>query len=177
MGQTRPKVEQMGCRKTAQHHIWVLGRDGNIRTALAGKTRRAPPFPVQQGAFTDQWFVDQLNRTIADAGPRYTPEVNVTLPVSKAFDGLYRHTRFFEDLAGYHREINKYARFSPTEADAFAADENAILNREATKLLQVLDVIARLKLPSLFQRNHRIAESNHLRRRQRSIRPRDQSRC
>jgi len=63
----------------------------------------------------------------------------VSLPIGKVFDGLYRHTRFFADLAGYRREIQKYARFSPTEADAFATHEIALLNQEAAKLLQLLD--------------------------------------
>lgn len=89
--------------------------------------------------FTAKWFQDQLNRTIANAGPRYTPEINVALPISKVFDGLYRHSRFFEDIAVLRREIKKFARFSPTESDAFASSEIASLNREAGTLLDLLD--------------------------------------
>ena len=129
---------------------WAAGKQRSVAFTYWGETEIAGRLSVEQHAgryffwfskdlFTDQWFEDQLNRTIADAGPRYTPEVNVCLPIDKVFDGLYRHTRFFADLAGYRREIKKYARFSPTEADAFATDEIALLNQEATKLLQVLD--------------------------------------
>jgi len=96
-------------------------------------------FWFNKDLFTAKWFQDQINRTIANAGPRYTPEINVTLPVSKVFDGLYRHTRFFEDLARLRREIKKFARFSPTESDAFANAEIASLNQEAGTLLSLLD--------------------------------------
>ena len=129
---------------------WATDKQRSVAFAYWGETEIADRLTLEKHAgryffwfnrklFTDQWFEDQLNRTIANAGPRYTPEVNVSLPVSKVFDGLHRHPRFFEDLAGYRREINKYARFSPTEADAFAADEIVLLNQEATKLLQLLD--------------------------------------
>jgi len=96
-------------------------------------------FWFNKDLFTTKWFEDQLKRTIENAGPRYTPEINVSLPVSGVFDGLFRQSRFFEELAKLRREIKKYARFSPTGFDAFASAEIASLNKEAGALLGLVD--------------------------------------
>jgi hypothetical protein len=58
---------------------------------------------------------------------------------ARAFDGLFRHSRFFEEFAKLRREIKKHARFSPTESDAFASAEIASLNKEAGTLLDLVD--------------------------------------
>lgn len=48
--------------------------------------------------FSDRWFQERLDEAIAGAGPRYTPELNVDLPITRLFDGLGRTTAFFERL-------------------------------------------------------------------------------
>ena len=49
--------------------------------------------------FSNRWFSNLVEETIADVGPRYTPELNVQLPISTLFDGLGRTPRFFADVA------------------------------------------------------------------------------
>lgn len=44
--------------------------------------------------FTDEWFERQNKLAIADLGPRYTPELNLELDISKIFDGLSRNSYF-----------------------------------------------------------------------------------
>lgn len=41
-----------------------------------------------------QWFEDRIQTVKANAGPRYSPELNVELPISKVFDGLGRSLDF-----------------------------------------------------------------------------------
>lgn len=129
---------------------WAARAGRNVEFTYWGETEIADRLALEKHAgryffwfnkelFTAKWFQNQLNRTIANAGPRYTPEINVSLPISKVFDGLYRHSRFFEDLAGLRREIKKNARFSPTESNSFASAEIVSLNREAGALLDLLD--------------------------------------
>ena len=48
--------------------------------------------------FSDGWFQGRLDEAVAGAGPRYTPELNVDLPIARLFDGLGRTTAFFERL-------------------------------------------------------------------------------
>lgn len=47
--------------------------------------------------FTPEWFGGTVQRAVADAGPRYTPQLHVDLPIARVFDGLGR-TAAFEHL-------------------------------------------------------------------------------
>lgn len=40
------------------------------------------------------WFENALDKVIENAGPRYSPDLNVNLPISRLFDGLGRTTEF-----------------------------------------------------------------------------------
>jgi hypothetical protein len=46
--------------------------------------------------FSNQWFSERIDEAVANAGPRYTPELNVELPVAQLFDGLGRTSAFFD---------------------------------------------------------------------------------
>ncbi|MBT2765917.1 ATP-binding protein [Paenibacillus sp. ISL-20] len=56
----------------------------------AGRTR----FWFSQHEFTDEWFKNNVEYSIANLGERYTPELNVELEVSKAFDFMSRNESF-----------------------------------------------------------------------------------
>jgi hypothetical protein len=55
-------------------------------------------FWFHQELLSDYWFQGRLDEAIAGAGPRYTPALNVNLPIAHLFDGLGRTTAFFERL-------------------------------------------------------------------------------
>jgi hypothetical protein len=57
-----------------------------------------------------QWCQARLAAAIADVGPRYTPEINVDLPVAQLFDGLGRSPAFYDRLVQLRAEIVKRAR-------------------------------------------------------------------
>ena len=57
--------------------------------------------------FTPTWFRQRLNEVIAAVGPRYTPELNVELPISEVFEGLSRSPAFFERFQEAYGEIGK----------------------------------------------------------------------
>lgn len=52
-------------------------------------------FWFQSQALTADWFEAAFEVARANAGPRYSPELNVELAISKVFDGLARNQRFF----------------------------------------------------------------------------------
>ena len=47
---------------------------------------------------TQQWFEAAIERAVADAGERYTPHLNVELPIASVFDGLGRTKEFEKRL-------------------------------------------------------------------------------
>jgi hypothetical protein len=51
-------------------------------------------FWFNKESFTSQWFKARLEEAIANAGARYTPEINVGLPIADLFDGLGRTASF-----------------------------------------------------------------------------------
>jgi hypothetical protein len=53
-------------------------------------------FWFHQELFSNRWFQERLDEAIT--GPRYTPDLNVDLPIARLFDGLGRTTAFFERL-------------------------------------------------------------------------------
>ena len=48
--------------------------------------------------FTTEWFSRQNELAIADLGPRYTPELNVELPISHLFDGLSHNDKYVSEI-------------------------------------------------------------------------------
>lgn len=57
--------------------------------------------------FSQHWFRSRLDEAIANAGPRYSPELNVELPIAKLFDGLGRTVSFLKRLKACQRKIEK----------------------------------------------------------------------
>lgn len=56
---------------------------------------------------SDEWFQRRLDATLRDAEPRYSPDLNVELPIAKIFDGLGRTDAFHLELATLRGKIGK----------------------------------------------------------------------
>ena len=53
------------------------------------------------------WYQNALEKTLANAGARYTPELHVNLPINQVFDGLGKTPDFFSRLVGLTGEVKK----------------------------------------------------------------------
>ena len=53
-------------------------------------------FWFDETRFDDNWFVQRLEEARQTAGPRYTPEVHVDLPIAGRFEAFGRTSRFFD---------------------------------------------------------------------------------
>ena len=69
--------------------------------------------------FTTDWFKRKNEKSIADLGVRYTPELNIELDIAKIFDGLLRNERFYsafysnlDDLLIAAKNVLKYCKLS-----------------------------------------------------------------
>lgn len=66
---------------------------------------------------TNEWFQCQLEEALAAAGPRYTKEANVHLPITESLDAVARKDAFFDrikDVASGIRETLRYASIPPS---------------------------------------------------------------
>ncbi len=57
--------------------------------------------------FDQQWFQRLLQESTRAAGPRYTPEIHVDLPISEKFEAFGRTEEFANKVKGYARRIRQ----------------------------------------------------------------------
>lgn len=73
-----------------------------------------------------EWFRDHLQKSITLAGPRYTPDCHVELPVSARFEALTRDPCFSErvtdGIAKVERRLREALSRSVSELQGFAAE-------------------------------------------------------
>lgn len=67
------------------------------RTENVGRVR----FWFDKRGFDGSWFLARLDEAIRAAGPRYTPEIHVELPIAEDFDAFGRTQRFFNRVKAY----------------------------------------------------------------------------
>lgn len=60
-----------------------------------------------QTAFSQGWFKRKIDRALESAGARYTPKLNVELPISKKFEALGRTDEFWADFAELARKFRE----------------------------------------------------------------------
>jgi hypothetical protein len=68
-------------------------------------------FWFQRELFTTEWFRQRVDSAIANVGARYTPELNVDLPIAAIFDGLGRTPAFFDHIARLKGELPRPKKF------------------------------------------------------------------
>lgn len=62
-------------------------------------------FWFEQHLFSPEWFTGQIEENIANAGARYTPELDIQLPVARYFDGLGRTAGFYRELKSHVAQL------------------------------------------------------------------------
>lgn len=89
--------------------------------------------------FSDHWFQARLDETVANAGVRYSPGLNVELPIARLFDGLGKTAEFFNRLITLRGKIKKEssrAIYIEKSSPAKAISES--LQQEVDQLLAIL---------------------------------------
>ena len=76
------------------------------RAAHVGRVR----FWFDVRGFDARWFTERLDETLQAAGPRYTPEVHVDLPIALEFEAFGRTDRFFDREKARARRIREKLR-------------------------------------------------------------------
>ena len=60
--------------------------------------------------FDEPWFTARLDEALRTAGPRYTPEIHVDLPVAKELDAFGRTEQFFDGIKARAQDIRRKLR-------------------------------------------------------------------
>lgn len=64
-------------------------------------------FWFNQDSLSQQWFAERVATSVANLGPKYTPDINVELPISRVFDGLCHTERFYQRIGTQRGKIRR----------------------------------------------------------------------
>lgn len=78
-----------------------------------------------QDVLTSERLRTRLDEALAAAGPRYTREPRVDLPIAEIFDGLCRSPRYQERLRRKLRQVRESQRFWGEGLEVISSDEHA----------------------------------------------------
>lgn len=93
------------------------------------------------GCFDRPWFEAHIARATKSAGPRYTPELHVELPITQKFEALGRTARMIERVCGTGRKLREeYAWISGWKD----CDENPGLGTACQPLKDAVDSLMEL---------------------------------
>ncbi len=98
--------------KNGKYLEFVFWGDSEL-TALLSEPRNAGRryFWFTDLALTADWFGRRLIEAIEAAGPRYTPELNVDLPIAADFDAFGRTAKYFDRIKVHARGIRRDRKF------------------------------------------------------------------
>lgn len=87
----------------------------------------------------EAWFKARLDEAIKTAGPRYTPEIHVDLPIVSKFDAFGRTEEFFEQIKACAREIRKELRsFEYSESEFSDQTSDDLVSELSSKVKSIL---------------------------------------
>lgn len=94
-------------------------------------------FWFHEELFTGLWFQRRLEESLATVGPRYTPELNVDLPISGLFDGMARSKAFFVRFQESYGNVGKaLMKASFRDMGEDIEDKVTALKRQLDQLIQ-----------------------------------------
>jgi hypothetical protein len=74
------------------------------------------------------WFEKRLQEAIRTAGPRYTPKVNVELPIMQDFDAFGRTDAWVRRLKKFASQISKVRRLASCDREKLGTRRAAVEN-------------------------------------------------
>jgi hypothetical protein len=103
--------------------------------------------------FGSDWFREKFDIARANAGPRYSPELNVQLDISRVFDALARHPRFIRRLlrqsGALRRELRRAQPVRPSATISGETGSAATSSQVTTEALRSAADLVRVKAEEL----------------------------
>ncbi len=95
--------------------------------------------------FDGPWFTARLDEALKTAGPRYTPEIHVDLPIAKELDAFGRTEQFFDGIKaraqGIRRKLRNLEYSKPKSPEQFPHEEMSELSSAVRAILTELGSI------------------------------------
>lgn len=95
--------------------------------------------------FDNDWFSARADESISTVGPRYTPELNIDLPIAATFDAFGRTELFFDQIKSKARDIRKkQVSIRLPESEAVDPVHEASIFELESQVLDVLKMLGEL---------------------------------
>lgn len=119
---------------TVEFHYW--GNSEILQRLSREEHRGRYFFWFNKEMLNQQWFSDRIDESIANAGPRYTPALNVELPIAQIFDGLGRTRNFYAKITTLTKKISKsFTKAFTSNAQIAAMNTFSKLNSQIETIL------------------------------------------
>ena len=100
--------------------------------------------------FSSQWFENELKVAIENAGTRYSPELNVELPIAQIFETLGRTKIFYNNLKSIAGKIIKeYRHATSSKLEKEINADHSLLKTSIDKISKILINIEKIEQPDL----------------------------
>lgn len=128
----KEKVRSVEFNYWGEHEVWErLSREEH---------RGRYFFWFNKELFSQQWFENRLEEAVANVGPRYAPELNVELPITRLFDGLGQTPDFYTRIMNLYGQIKTtYSKVQSRKALEAAKDEIKSLKEPINQVLSIID--------------------------------------
>lgn len=95
--------------------------------------------------FHKSWFEDRLAEAVNAAGPRYTPEIHVDLPIAFEFEAFGRTDRFFETFKSRSRGLRNKLRWIDNKDPNDNGKSSEIASSKSQVVVLLQKVLAELE--------------------------------
>lgn len=112
-------------KKMSVEFIWWGSHEMLHKLALPANAGLAR-FWFDAAVFDSNWFDKRLQESISTAGPRYSPEVNVDLPIIQEFDAFGRTSAWVKRLKKHAANISKASRMAGYDSNKLGEHRKAI---------------------------------------------------
>lgn len=108
------------------------------RSEHVGRVR----FWFDKHGFDSAWFTARLDEALKAAGPRYTPEIHVELPIAESLDAFGRTKSFFDRIKALAIPVREALRRARSLERSIADGEAATMTASLSEVVQtVLDAL------------------------------------
>ena len=137
------KWQKMALQKNMSVEYKYWGEHEIIERLSREEHRGRYLFWFNRDLFSQQWFENRIEEAVANAGPRYTPELNIELPVARLFDGLGRTSAFYDRIRALYGETRRTYKRARLRKDEFAQDQYDSLDESISEIWAILQEIDR----------------------------------
>jgi hypothetical protein len=95
-------------------------------------------FWFHRDLFSQEWFRNRVEEAIVNVGPRYSPELDMQIPIARLFHGLGRTSEFFMQIRDLLKEV--YVAI-PRREETFLNERTQQLSEALDRLRKLLDTV------------------------------------